>query len=877
MKQKVKLLIFAFFILSNVYSIFARDVELIIMDMDLGLPLEGAIVRLWDGSERITGADGKIIIDTPDRQVVIQAAYPGYDNGRLIFMPGVNTYTLGLRLSGIMESRELVIEASKPGTSETKTGRSVAVSGQEIAQTAEIGLVEDVMSSIKLLPGVGYTGFMNAMPSIRGGDPRDTRASLNGFYVFSPYYWGGGYSIFDPRTVESAQLSHGVFSSRHGNSISGLLEITSKKPSPTETEFELGVNTSAANFNLSLPLFGKGGVIFTGRITYYDPLVKLAQAVVSGLDIENLDAVNGIRQAPYIRGGSITGNYRFLDNLELDATGFLGMDGIGYTFEDSVRTDALNSDSKMVFDWTNYNAFITAGLSWNPRNDMLVKFTTGVGYQDAIAKGDITDSIHEKAFVKTSANEHYYDYLKNVTTKMNDTYKIDTLLDFGESDKLLNVQGRLDYDWELGKGFLAAIGVQETMVRGEVDGRQAMPYERLLGEFSGSEQDQILNSLGITDPVIQDMLKNSLWVSFPVDFAYNEKLQYYLTSGYGLVEYNSPNNRFNTELGLRIDHILLNNEKGFSLQSKPVLNPRLNVDFNVFKNRWIIESLNVSAGTGLFSSIHEQSALVANKNLNLDEFKPLRSWTSVLGTKLELGGGFTFNIEGYYKYIFDRTYIPVNINLDEAELRPYFNGDGKVWGIDVMLQKTQARFWDGWLSYSWNWTKHRDPNAGNTDMGMSGGVQGNDDWYFPEYHRFHNLNVVLNFKPAPKFNIYTRFGIASGVQIEKRTGGNPVSIPVYDADSDQVIEKYYWPTKRDESERTTPSFPLDIKFSIFGNNNSGKTRYEVYVAVENLLAMIGGKGNSGYNQYTGEVDNSAFGDSYDLPIPIPSFGFKISY
>ena len=247
--------------------LFARDVEITVIDIDLVMPLEGAIIRSWDGNEYICGEDGKAVIQAPDnRQVVIQAAYPGYETGRLVVTVTGNSFTAALRLSGIMENRELVIEAERPGLSETRTGRSVAVSGREIAQTAEIGIIEDVMSSVKLLPGVGYAGFFDAQPSIRGGDPGDMRASLDGYYILNPYHWGGGYSIFDPRMVESAQLSHGVFSSRYGHSISGLLEITTKKPSPAETQFELGLNTSAANFSLSIPLAGNGGFCLWGAL-----------------------------------------------------------------------------------------------------------------------------------------------------------------------------------------------------------------------------------------------------------------------------------------------------------------------------------------------------------------------------------------------------------------------------------------------------------------------------------------------------------------------------------------------------------------------------------------------------------------------------------
>ena len=228
-------------------------------------------------------------------------------------------------------------------------------------------------------------------------------------------------------------------------------------------------------------------------------------------------------------------------------------------------------------------------------------------------------------------------------------------------------------------------------------------------------------------------------------------------------------------------------------------------------------------------------------------------------------------------------YVPVSIGLDDFDIRPQFNGEGRVWGIDLMLQKIQLRYFDGWISYSYSWVKYRDPSNNNADMVISGNSRGND-WYFPNFHRFHNFNLVLNIKPAPKFNFYTRFGLASGTQISRRIGDGPTTYPVliYDgADNSGVpklVQRYYWPSVADENNRMTPAVSMDLKFSYFGKNRAGKIRYELYFAVENALALLYmPQGNTRFNSYTGEIDPDIDAASYGFPIPIPSFGFKLSY
>ena len=854
----------------------ARDISVTVIDQDLDLPLEGAVIRSWDGGEHICGEDGKAVIQAPDnRQVVIQAGYPGYETGRLVIGAAENSCVFALRLSGIMENRELVIEAAKPGTNETRTGRSVAIASREIAQTAEIGVIEDVMSSVKLLPGVGYTGLFNAQPSIRGGYPGDMRASLDGYYVFNPHHWGGGFSIFDPRMVESAQLSHGVFSTRYGHSISGLLEITTKNPSPSDIQLDLGLNTSAANINISTPLAGRGGILFMGRVTYYDPVVTLAKELSKA--VPAIEIINSVSVAPYIRSGTVTGNYRFTGDLEFKATGFWGMDGVGANYENFSDTASLKSNTSADFNFTNYQGFINTGLSWNPRRDMLLKFTAGTGYEKARIDGEMRFDIFSKSFSRTETNAWYYDYLSSLYDESYDYY---TKSYIEQSDLSINAQSRIDYDWEPGKGFLLAAGIQEMFTYYNTSGRQQDNMEKKFSSFDKQTQDELLLLMGITDPVIMEYLYKHLIISMPVNYNPNPENKLFTTSGYALAEYSTPGGRFKTELGIRIDHFFLTG-KGFSYQSKPAFNPRLNLDFTVFRDLGIFKSLDLSAGTGLFSSMNS-NVNIAEDIYKIDGIKPNRSWTSVLGTRAELNNNMIFNIEGYFKYNYDRMYIPINAGINNLDIKPQFNGEGKIWGIDVLMQKRQSRFWDGWISYSWIWVKYRDPDSGNADMGLSGGTRGNN-WYFPAFHRFHNLNLVLNVRPVQNINIYTRFGIASGVQLSKRLTGSPDSYPVYvfdpnDAQNNKFIEIFYWRSERDEKNRTTPSLPMDIKISIYGNNKSGKTRYEVYAAVENVLALCyTAQGNTSFNRYTGQIDSGSSSASYEIPIPIPSFGFKLSY
>jgi hypothetical protein len=840
--------------------LFARDVIIIVRDADLSLPLEGAVIRTREGAEYICDIDGSAVMQVADgRQTIINASYPGYETGSLSIPLTGNLFTVDLHLLGILHGNELVIEASIPGTSDTRPGRSIAVTSREISQTGEIGLIEDVMSTIKLLPGVNYSGLFNAQPSIRGGYPGDMVASLDGYVVNNPYFWAGGFSIFDPRMVQSAQLSHGVFSSRYGHSISGLLEVTSRKPSSTDTMFEFGVNTSAANFNVSLP-FEKGGILLMGRITYYDPVIALAKNL-SGV-FPDLSVVNYINKAPYIRTGTVTGNYRFSENLDFSATAFWGMDGVGVSYNNSNDTPELKSDTSLAMSYTNYQGFVTASFSWNPRTDMLYKIIFGIGYESTDINGGMTNNIHKKTVSPWLAG------LNN-----SGTYNFNNHAAINQSEFSLNAQARVDLDWELSQRFLFSAGIQEMYNRNNSSGYQQVIDYYLFKELSVAEQNNIKNSI----PALQYQQNlGDFIVGKQINYSPDAENYSFTTSAYALTEFNYDN-RILAELGLRMDHFYLSGN-GFSMGSTPALNPRLNVEYNVLRNLGIIQLMNVSFGTGLFSSFND-NVYLAEKEYGIDEIKPNRSWTSVLGLRFEFQNDLSLNIEGYYKYIYDRMYVTLT-NADNAlgyDINPQFDGIGRIWGLDVMLHKVQSRFWDGWLSYSFNWAKYQDPGGTDSGRGISGGSYG-DSWYFPSFHRFHNLNLVFNYRPVQNINLYMRFGIASGIPLAKRTEDGPKSYPVIIYDEGKVIEQYRWSSVFDESSRTTLSLPLDLKFSYFGTNRNGKARWEVYVAVENLLAFFyTAQGNTRFNQFTGEVETGSDSANYEIPIPIPSFGFKLSY
>jgi hypothetical protein len=813
----------------------AREIEINVIDGDLDEPLAGAVVSLPDGTVYDADSGGTAVFSVLDeKSLEINIRYPGYESASLLIKnDDTASYTVTMRMiAGNMENEELVIEGYVPGEERGRSGRSVSLTSEEITLSSEIGLIEDVMASIKLLPGVGYTGVFNANPSIRGGQPGDLKASLNGFYIDNPYHWGGAYSVFDPKIIESAELHHGVFSARYSYTISGLLELKSLRASSEYIEAGLNLSTSAAGFNISYPLpdfsnldgAKRGAVMLIGKATYWDPFVALAKA--GSKFIPALLPINLVSVTPYIRSLTLLANYSLSADVELNFIGYAGGDGVGLLYNNSSSNIEILSNSTLKFTWNNLIAFSAVNLLLSPNPDMIIKTNIGFSYDSQLMEAEYEYDITTGGLVLPMGNiKQRYD------------------------DKTIGAQARVDFDWDIKNGFLISAGVEELTRQWIESADSNMAVD---GNFTDGYRSVLRD--------IPDINNRGFFSGL-----------------YSLVEYKDPGGRFDAEGGLRIEHLYFVGES-FNINTMPVFNPRLYFAYYPVKNRGGIDALTLSAGVGLFSSLNDETAYINNSS-GIDDFeiKQSKAVTGVTGIKVDFLRDWIFNLELYYKYVFDNAYTTNVYDEKNNTAVPNYNfdGEGHIWGFDLMLRKIKGRFIDGWISYSFNYAHYHDPKSMEAFPGAVF-VDRNNNWYFPDFHRFSNLNLVLNFKPLRGFNIYTRFGFASGLPKNKIAGSaEPVSVKQPDG---KIIIKYKRNSVYDDADRGSASLPLDIKFSWFFFYPDNKVRTEVYAAVENALSLVyRPKGNTIMNPYTGEEEEGSTTATFELPIPMVSFGFKWTY
>jgi len=815
-------------------ALVAEEITLTFMDRDLEWPLEGVMVQIIGKEEAYySDMNGVLTLHLPDanQRTIILAQLPGYDSIRYSLKSGEVSVQLDMVLSGVVEGEELVVERSAPGKSDEEAGVSLVMDAEEMETTANIGIIEDVMSSVKTLPGVSYTGGWNARPSIRGGDPSEMAAMLDGIIVAYPYHWGGAYSIFNPNMTQSAKLSHGVFSVRYGQAMSGVLEVNSKDIGE-DLRIDLVVSTISTELFSQIPLGEKAGLFLGGKVTYMETVMPLA-------------GDTGIAVPPYIRDFYGKWEYRPRNNLKLYTNVFVGTDGVGMKaeFESDEYSTRINMDYSYI------NSFVTSGAEWAPNGKNLFKFSGG--YNLNFMETDFVNAYggtraYSEAFLAL------YSDAGNLTTYNGETsYSLEGLgITAVNNTRMDQGQLRLEWNHSFNENHLLNIGTNSV--------------------FMTTENRTNFN--GYADVYDSD---SDTFILTPYSFDLTAEGNRTLNSSvYISWEMGSDTSRLKGELGVRGENFYLWNDS-FDLKTYPTVDPRLNLSYKILEDVGSIKEQTVTLGSGLFSMFSDVSSSV-DESWGLEDysFGANKSFYQTLGTEISFSNGWSFQLDGYYKYFYDRLYAVDDINDENYVMKIFQDGFGYSAGFDLMLTKEIGRKLDGYLSYSFMYTRLKNPYrpSANTEEEVLNGSP-LDEWYYPYYHRFHSANFVANWHFKPGWTFTTAASFASGLPLDRY--GEVVIYPAYMTETGEYIERYARESYYSDSLRTGFSIPLDLRISYKHYRKGSKWQQEFYFALEDVLANVyTPAAGTSLDQISG-AETPANAD-FSIGIPVPSIGYKLS-
>ncbi len=841
-----KVLLF-FSVLSFFGLLFAEDLKISVIDKELDFPLEGAKLVLKENQkiEAVADADGNAVLSLPDsvKSGTVIASFPGYKSESVKFSGTGDALVINMVITEVIEGTTLIVNRAAPEATDEKAGVSTVITKEQMHTTANIGLVEDCMASVRTLPGIAYSGAWGSEPSVRGAEPRELAFMLDGMYLIFPYHWGGGVSIFNPSMIESIKLSNGVYSARYGRGSAGVLDATSLKPDYENFHMNTSVSTTCVDAFFQVP-FGKkvGGMLLGTHVSYLDPLL----AVYKKLDVGTLDM---LERAPYIRDVFLKTCFTPTDMIDISLFGFFGSDGI--TINQMSKDDGLNTHT--VFDYDYYMAIGGLNLKYLPTDKLLFHMLFSYNGMFEDLKADVT----EDGSIKYS--DEFVDKFgsKYASVKKGASYDLPKLK--SSTSEFINSHlftGRFESEIELNEKNHLCAGIDESL--------------------STSLTENKLNSWTDVQLPSGSIFKHVNWTN---KTAGNNVL---CNAAYASWTFGNESDFVQSELGLRGEFVnVYNPGTEYYLNFIPDVCPRASVTFTPWRDSGLLDKASFNIGSGLFVSAPRDVMLYTKDITGTKDYElnVNRALFTVLGSNVALTNGWNFKLETYYKYYLSRLYsysmTDASSNYQDVRMIAKSNGKGHVFGVDSMIEKKVGGKWDGYLSYSFVFARLYNPAGIKSDeYGVYSGQGTLDEWYYPDYHRFHTVNVVSNWHFAKGWTFTAKATFATGAP---KSDKDDITCTAAIMEDGTVIQRYSRKSVYSDTLRTNVVFPIDLRISYQWKTRGEKVDWEFYLAIQDLNFVPQQK-DKVFNQYSGkttDVDESSA--RFDLGVPIPSLGLKIKF
>jgi hypothetical protein len=817
-------LFFLLFILIP-FCLISEELNIIIMDKDLEIPLEGVQITStgFEGAY-FTDEEGRITIPLEDStgRIIILCSLIGYEIKKVLVKEFDKELLVQMVIEGVIEGDELVVE-EEYYEKEDKIGTSLVIDEEELKTMAMRGIFEDVLTAATIMPGVSYSSNFFTEITVRGGYPRETVATFDGFLVRVPLYWGGSYSIFNPNIVDSSRFNNGVFNVKYGQAISGLLEVNTKIPNEG-FKFHFKTVSTSVEFFTQFPINSDNtaGILLGGRFTYLELTLK---NLWKAMDLY-------VKRTPYIYEGNFKLFWQPQDRFTWYLNGFCGMDGVGMGADYSDEMKGSDLENDFFFYNDNYHVIGFTGFKIMPGKRTFIHFYTGYEYYG----GNYEDEFTQRGTFNYS--EEFVETFPDLGFTTDDTYTINFDRIDEYRDSMHSSQSRLDIDLELSDKAIFSLG------------------GGLIYDFMKMKQEAEYFDM---------------WEGMYITEEYQlDNYQMFNSSGYMNLSLNIIPEKLEIETGVRLDHHFSLTE-GHLINTTPAVSPRFYLAYTPVRNKKSLDYFTVSFGCGLYSRMPDYRYYYdINGNVPESNLKQEKCLTNIIGFEWLFPAGIMIKLEGYYKYYFHRFYANQLIT-DEGEEYSIVHTDGlgHVGGFDVTFKKKISRILDGQISYTFIYARYFLPESdglSNTDGGEPRG-----EWYYPYFHRFHSFSFLINIKPARWLTLTLSGGLHSGLPETTYTNIRP---NYTDMGGGNVIERW----EADSiygSERTAISIPFNIRISFHGYFRNSKVQYEVYLTSDNIFSFIYDPDRGKYfNAYTGELLDMGKA-SYE--VYMFSLGFMISY
>lgn len=794
-------------------------------------PAAGATVLL-DNTKLGTTTDGQgrfAIENIPPGSYSVVVRLIGYDQPAAsvaeVTASNRTRVEITLRLAAV-EMHQVEITASRRRTADDTRASVVSMTPREAKYLP--GAAEDVLRSLRSLPGVLSVNDFSSQLVIRGSGPDQNFIAIDGFEVINPYRLYGFISMFNPETVSDISLETGGFGAKYGDRLSAVLDVRNREGN-ADRLLHGKLNSSLTNANLILEgaLPAGGSYLVSARRTYYDlilaPFLKKTKIVEGDVALPNFRDV----QAKFV--------LPLDDKNKLLLTGITSRDGAQLT----TGKDRLRPDSVSFLD-ESYNTLVGGTWQFTPASSVVAQ--TRVSWYRNNGAGAFDGS-----FVDPAQNS-------------GDRSRTDTLglrfFAFG-----------VDYDYSYKKLTLQEIvsvssGVHSLEMGGGID---RLTTERIRSFRLDDTFKQLILSRGQAPP--QDITASLTYTRWNL----------FLHDRIAVL----PN--LFLQPGLRMDR--------YEVLNRSYVAPRFAVSYGLDPLTTVRGAVGIYYQSPGMEKQDNRAALDFT-NETMSGLRAERADHFIAGVERMLSSEWQVKVESYYKRFSDvivpqkfkgrvwtsyRTdaavfspsgwSAPVQVLRDSVTTTPVNDAAGRSYGFEVMLQKLNLAAGEkvsGWVSYALSYAD-RDRHGEITPF---------------VFDQRHAVNVVASYRFAERWELGANFTLRSGrpyvqaigvkprLRIETVNGVQSASI-VRDANGKVILDVDYEQDKY--SGRLSLYHALDVRATTYPQ--WWGLQWSVYLDVTNIY-------NHGNQQQIGYFidDSGTLKQRVTNGLPIfPALGFSLAF
>ena len=700
-----------------------------------------------------SGSQGNVdgyftLLNVPSDTTTLTLSYIGYITTTIKLVPDapINGVTIEMEPDNA-ELDEVVVKGEK--TEVLKAAETIGMfkmTPRNIAKLPNIG-EKDIFRSFQLMPGISAANQSSSGLYVRGGTPDQNLVLYDGFTVYYVDHLYGFFSAFNSNPIKDVQLYKGGFDAKFGGRISSVVEITSKDGNKRERNFGGDLNLLSANVWAEGPILNKDKRLtfsVAGRRSWGGPLYSKI------FDTFNANSVN-----TQLGGGG----RRQSQTTSTPTSYFYDLNG-KVTFKPSENEnislsfyngeDVLDNSQSITSPFGGDGGFSNTDLSnWGNTGSSL-KWSKR--WSDKFYTNSL---LSYSNFFSDRDNTNSATFTRGTEIR---TIKFGSL----ETNNLTDLSAKFDVEYKTSSKNSVLFGLQ---------------YNKFNIDYTFSQNDT-LEIIGKRD-------NGGLMAAYLQDEAHFGNLT--------------------MKGGVRMSY--------FSPTAKTYFEPRLSASYAVN------DRLKIKGAWGIYNQFAKQVERedISNGSRNFwvlanDSYLPVTtSRHYILGFSYELND-YLFDVEGYVKDIdndsrYSLRFAP-QIGRGLLAKETFFNGTGKVKGIDFLVQKKFGDY-TGWVGYT---IAQADKNivlpSGETTFPSN----------FDVRHEFKSVNIYK----LGRWDLGATFIYATGKPYTSIVGGYTVKLL-------DGSEKTFTDPSITNGNRLPDAHRMDVSATYnFGHGSIGFSIYNLY-------------------------------------------------